>query len=220
MASTRKYGCSSPWVGFPAPIHLRRYAVLYLPTSNSVESALGVFRFYSLLPSSTMPVSCSSLPHPHSSNQSVSMESLPRISMTDRSVQNQENPIQSKTPVRYEWILLRPSSRTCLAPRRLLHLIDLLHACIVMDTVPQFGAVFLARRRQLAHLRSENRLCAVLAKPGEAASCWHWQNRTLLCKSQKAWRAQGSKTDGCACIGKDGRCLARAAAANSRFEKQ
>lgn len=44
--------------------------------------------------------------------------------------------------------------------------------------------MFLARKRQLAHLRSENRLCAVLAKPGEAASCGHWQN----CKSQKAWR--------------------------------
>lgn len=129
-----------------------------------------------------MPVSCSSLPHPHSSNQSVSMESLPRISMTDRSVKNQENPIQSKTPVRYEWILIRPGSRTCLAPRRLLHLIDLLHACIVMDTVPQFGAVFLARKRQLARMRSENRLCAVLAKPGEVASCGHWQNRILKAK--------------------------------------
>ncbi|KAK1658933.1 hypothetical protein BDP55DRAFT_720302 [Colletotrichum godetiae] len=44
----------------------------------------------------------------------------------------------------------------------------------VMDTVLQFEALFLAKKRQLAHLKSENRLCAVLAKPGEAASYGAW----------------------------------------------
>lgn len=118
-----------------------------------------------------MPVSCDSWPRPHIYPQ---CPSLARISMTDGSSEDQENLIQLKTPVRYEWILIRPGSGTCLAPRRVPHLIDLLRAYIVMDTVLQFGALFLAKKRQLAHLKSENRLCAVLAKPGEAASYGAW----------------------------------------------
>ncbi|KAK1727766.1 uncharacterized protein BDZ83DRAFT_649371 [Colletotrichum acutatum] len=98
MASTRKYGQLLGWVPsiYPsatlcctllADIELRRIR----PRSVSILFSVTFLHHARFLQFLASP----------SQEQSVSVTSHPRISMTDHSSENQENPIQSKTPVSY-----------------------------------------------------------------------------------------------------------------------